>query len=273
MSEETVKRKAKVIAVANQKGGVGKTTTVALVSTCLADMGYKVLAIDCDSSANLSSFFGTKDSKDKKLELPDLFERLVNYDDFSDVELDDIVYHCDKVDLIASNIHLAATEASLITADEREYIIRTLVDMLREDYDYILLDCGPSLGLMLTNTLCAADEVLIPVQPERFAAEGLSDLFTTIARISRRMNPDLHVLGIIVTLYQSGCAEHKGYVEDLRATYGDKIRIFNELVPVSFKARESMTLSNNLFEYSSRSGAARSYKKIVKEIVESYGKA
>lgn len=260
-------KNAIAIAMANQKGGVGKSTSAAMIALGLAREGYRVLAIDCDSQANLSSYFGAKRAQHNLKPLNELIDIAVDYDrELTDIPKQDILWHFDGVDLITSTIRLAAKEQQLKEVDEREKVLREIVDYFRPDYDYIILDTGPSLGLMLTNALTAADVVLIPTEPEEFAVEGLDDLLQSIARIRRRLNRSLEVGGILITKVDSRSHEHKAYIQALRDAYEGKIRVFDTVVPISEKARVSARKAVNLYDYSARSYATKAYAQIIKEM-------
>lgn len=259
---------AKVLVLANQKGGVGKSTSAAMLSLGLAREGLRVLAIDCDSQANLSSYFGVKQAQHNLHPLNELVDVVIDFDrELAEIPKEDILWHFEGVDLITSSIRLAAKEQQLRDVDEREKVLTEIVDYFRPDYDYIILDTGPSLGLMLTNALVAADEVIIPTEPEEFATEGLDDLLQSIARIRKRLNKGLRVGGIIITKVDSRSAEHRKYIEALRETYGGMVKVFAEVVPISEKARVSARKAANLYDFSSRSYATRAYYSIVKELI------
>lgn len=258
----------KVIAMANQKGGVGKSTSAAMIALGLARSGYRVLAIDCDSQANLSSYFGAKRTAHNLHPLNELMDIVVDYDrELADVPKQDILWHFEGVDLITSTIRLATKEQQLKEVDEREKVLKEIVDYFRPDYDYIVIDTGPSLGLLLTNALTAADEVIIPTEPEEFATEGLDDLLQTIARIRRRLNRNLEVGGILITKVDSRSSEHKAYIQAIRDTYDGKVRVFNDVVPISEKARVSARKAVSLYDYSSRSYATKAYISITQELI------
>lgn len=258
---------AKVITLSNQKGGVGKSTSAAMIALGLARKGLRVLAVDCDSQANLSSYFGAKQAQHGLHPLNELIDVVINFGELADIPREDILWHFEGVDLITSNIRLAAKEQQLKEVDERERVLKEIVDHFRPDYDYIVLDTGPSLGLMLTNALTASDEVIIPTEPEEFATEGLDDLLQSIARIRRRLNRNLKVGGILITKYDSRSDEHKKYIQALRTTYDGKVKVFRDVVPISEKARVSARKAVNLYDFSSRSYATRAYYSIVKELI------
>ena len=259
---------AKVITISNQKGGVGKSTSAAMLALGLAREGYKVLAIDCDSQANLSSYFGAKRAQHQLFTLNALMDAVTDYDrELTDIPKEKIIWHFEGVDLITSSIRLAAKEQQLKEVDEREKVLKEVVDYFRSDYDYIILDTGPSLGLLLTNALTASDEVIIPTEPEEFATEGLDDLLQSIARIRRRLNKNLTIGGIIITKVDSRSNEHKNYIQALRDAYGERLRIFANAVPISEKARVSARRAANLYDYSARSYATKAYAGIVKELI------
>ena len=260
---------AKVITLSNQKGGVGKSTSAAMISLGLAREGLRVLAIDCDSQANLSSYFGAKQAQHSLYPLHELIDVVIGYDrELADIPKEDILWHVEGVDLITSSIRLAAKEQQLKEVDEREKVLKEIVDYFRPDYDYIILDTGPSLGLLLTNALTASDEVIIPTEPEEFATEGIDDLLQSIARIRRRLNRNLTVRGILITKYDSRSDEHKKYIQALRTSYGGKVEVFSDVVPISEKARVSARKAVSLYDYSARSYATKAYASLIKELTQ-----
>lgn len=259
---------AKVISLTNQKGGVGKSTSAAMIALGLTREGRRVLAIDCDSQANLTSYFGAKQTQHNLHPISELIDVVTNYSgELADIPRENVLWHFEGVDLITSSIRLAAKEQQLKEVDERERVLKEIVDCFRPDYDYIILDTGPSLGLMLTNALTASDEVIIPTEPEEFATEGLDDLLQSIARIRRRLNRDLNISGILITKYDSRSDEQKKYIQALRTTYEGKIRVFPDVIPISEKARVSARKSVNLYDYSARSYATKAYAALVKELI------
>ena len=186
----------RIIAVANQKGGVGKSTTAINLSACLAEKGKKVLAIDMDPQGNTTSGFGV----DKNGIENTLYELLLGEAETKDTIVKDVV---ENLDLIPSNINLSGAEIELVGIDDKEFILKGITDKLRRKYDYIILDCPPSLNMLTINALTAATSVLVPIQCEYYALEGLSQLIHTIDLVQQRLNPNLLIEGVVFTMYDS----------------------------------------------------------------------
>ncbi len=193
--------KCKVIAITNQKGGVGKTTTTFNLGVALAKQGKRVLVVDVDPQSNLTTYAGWYDENELKYTLSDLMEQSMNDEEIKTKE--SILHHKENVDLIPSNLSLSALENSLTYAMSREYTLRNCLSSIKDDYDYILLDCQPSLGMLTINALASANSVIIPVQSEYFALRGMTDLFKIINKVRRQINPTLKIEGALLTLVYS----------------------------------------------------------------------
>lgn len=189
--------KCKVIAITNQKGGVGKTTTFNL-GVALAKQGKRVLVVDVDPQSNLTTYAGWYDENELKYTLTDLMEQSMNDEEIKTKE--SILHHSENVDFIPSNLSLSALENSLTYAMSREYTLRNCLSSIKDDYDYILLDCQPSLGMLTINALASANSIIIPVQSEYFALRGMTDLFKIINKVRRQINPTLKIEGALLTL-------------------------------------------------------------------------
>ena len=190
--------KCKVIAITNQKGGVGKTTTTFNLGVALAKQGKKVLVVDVDPQSNLTTYAGWYNEDELKYTLSDLMEQSMNDEEIKTKK--SILHHKENVDLIPSSLNLSALENSLAYAMSREYTLRNCLSVIKNDYDYILLDCQPSLGMLTINALASADSVLIPVQSQYFALRGMTDLFKIINKVRRQINPTLKIDGALLTL-------------------------------------------------------------------------
>ena len=218
---------AKIIAIANQKGGVGKTTTCVNLTAALHSMGYRVLMVDSDPQGNGSSGMGVK-----KTTRPNTYDLMINQ-----VSPEDCVVHTPYGDLIPTGKELAAASVELIHADRREYVLKDKISALYSEYDYIFLDCPPSLELLTVNALVAADSVLIPMQCEYYALEGIADLLTSIKMCSKRLNRRLGIEGIVLTMYDSRANLTLQVENELRKHLGDKV--YTTVIPRSVRLSEA----------------------------------
>ena len=249
----------RVIAIANQKGGVGKSTTTINLSACLAEKGKKVLAFDLDPQGNTTSGFGVdKDSLDGTL-----YDLLSEEKTWDDVVLKNVV---EKVDLVASNKDLSGAEIELIGIDEREYILRNLIDPQKNNYDYVILDCPPSLNMMTINALTAADSVLVPIQCEYYALEGLSQLLYTINLVKERLNPKIIIEGVVLTMYDARTNLSAQVVENVRTNL-DK-EIYKIVIPRNVRLAEAPSYGQPITEYDTKSAGAESYRKLATEVIK-----
>lgn len=249
----------RVIAIANQKGGVGKTTTVVNLGAALAQMNKKVLAVDMDPQGALSVGLGIDGYK-----LDETVYTALMDPEFS---VNRIVYPIKAyLDLIPANIELAAAEMELIAEIRREYILRRILEPLKSWYDFILIDCPPSLGLLTTNALCASREVIIPMQAEYFAMRGIRLLLDHIKKINVRLNPDLGLTGILTTMYSTGTIHAREVLNELRAVFGDKV--FNIVIYKSIRFAEASVASQAIVEYADKHKGAKAYKKLAAELLE-----
>jgi chromosome partitioning protein len=251
---------ARVIAIANQKGGVGKTTTAISLGAALRELGHRVLLVDMDSQGTLSIALGVHGIKKTV------------YDVLRDVELgiEEILITTDTMcELAPSNIHLAGAEVELINEPGREFILKGKLASVDKVYDYILLDCPPSLGVLTLNAFTAAGEVLIPVQAHYLAFRGMQQLLNTISKVKGRLNPGLEVMGILPTFYDRRTRHSREVVEQLREHYGEKV--INIPIPATIKFADTTTAGESILTYSSSSPAAAAYRKLASEVLN--GKA
>ena len=218
---------AKIIAIANQKGGVGKTTTTVNLSAALSLMGKKVLLVDCDPQGNASSGMGVP-----KTHRPNTYDMLI-----SDKTAAECVVETEYGDVIPASKELAAASVELIHAENREYVLKNKISALYSEYDYIFLDCPPSLELLTVNALVAADSVLIPMQCEYYALEGIADLLTSIKMCSRRLNRRLGIEGIVLTMYDSRANLTTQVADELRKHLADKV--YTTVIPRSVRLSEA----------------------------------
>lgn len=255
----------KVIAIANQKGGVGKTTTTFNLGVALKNQGKKVLVVDADPQGDLTTYMGYNESQ-LKTTLAQLMESVI-YDSQLDTKLA-ILNNEEGIDLIPSDLDLSATEAMLVNAMSREITIRTILNDVKKDYDYILIDCMPSLGMLTINALACSDKIIIPVQDHFLAAKGMGHLLKTVSRVKRTINPTLEVGGILLTLVNSRTNVSKETIQDLKETYGKAIKLYSSHIPLAVKTAESTSRGESIFKYDKNSKVAVAYEEFAKEVLE-----
>lgn len=249
----------RIIAIANQKGGVGKTTTNINVSAYLAKAGKKVLTIDSDPQGNSSSGLGIdKNQLDKTF-----YELLLGEADFSDVKLS--IDNVPGLDILPSNVELAGAEIELIERPEREFILKNIIEKLKNTYDYITIDCPPSLSILTINALTAADSILIPLQCEYYALEGLTQLMYTIKLVQKKLNPNLKIEGVVFTMYDARTNLSLQVVEEVKK-HLDK-NIFRTIVPRNVRLSESPSHGLPIFLYDEKSKGAEAYEILAEEIM------
>ena len=257
---------AKIIAVVNQKGGTAKTTTVENLGIGLSRNGKKVLLIDTDPQASLTISLGYSKPDELDLTLSDLLNGTISE---NPVALDDVLIHQNEgVDLIPSNIALAGLEVSLVNTMNRERILKQYLEPIRSRYDYILLDCMPSLGMLTVNALSAADTTLIPVQANYLSAKGLEQLLATINKVKKQINPKLRLKGILITMVDARTVYAKDISNLIRDTYGDRINVFSTEIPRSTRAAETSAEGQSIFMYDPRGKVADAYYSLTREVLE-----
>ncbi|MBO4427493.1 MAG: ParA family protein [Bacteroidales bacterium] len=253
----------KVIAIANQKGGVGKTTTAINLSASLAVLEKKVLVIDADPQANTTS--GLNFSPDNKEERS-LYEMMIGKISAEDAL---IQTELDNLHMIPSTIDLIGAEIELVEAEDRELILRKALAPIRDNYDYIIIDCSPSLGVITVNCLAAADSVIIPVQPEFFALEGLGKLLQTIRLVQGGVNPTLTIEGFVVTMFDGRTKVHAQVVGELREHFGDMV--FRTIIQRNIRLSEAPSHGKPIILYDIVSTGANNYLNLAKEVLEHNG--
>lgn len=257
--------KTKVIAVANQKGGVGKSTTVYNLGAGLAMQGRKVLLVDVDPQGDLTKMLGLRKPNELPLTLGNAMNNIVA--GVSGGEHSEIRHHHEGFDFVPGNRTLSAVEVGLVNVMSREMVLRQYIDSVKKDYDYVLLDCRPSLGMLVINALSASDYVLIPVQAEYFAAENMTELVNTVQSIKRQINPRLKIGGVFMTM-ANGTNFRKDIVESVRETYGKHLPILQTVIPSTVRLAEISTADHSIFVHEPKGRAAEAYRNLVKEVMD-----
>ncbi len=255
----------RVIAIANQKGGVAKSVTTENLGIGLAGSGKKVLLIDLDSQGSLTASLGYDEPDMIEYTISTVLGKIIN-----DEELDPeegILHHEEGVDLMPSNIELSGLEVSLVNVMSREMILKDFISRVRKKYDYILIDCMPSLGMVTVNAFAAADSILIPVQAAYLPTKGLEQLIRTIYKVKRQINPRLEIEGILITMVDERTNYAREIMHLLSEGYGEKIRFFKNSIPFSVRAAEISALGISIFEYDPRGKVAKAYKALTKEVL------
>ena len=258
--------KCEVIAIANQKGGVGKTTTTFNLGVALAHAGKRVLLVDSDPQGDLTTYMGIHDPDNIPVTLSTLMERSIKDEDINSKEA--ILKHDEGIDLIPSNLELSSMEVSLVNAMSREFTLRNCLSDIKDKYDYVLIDCMPSLGMITINALACADKVIITVQSEFLAAKGMSHLMNTVLKVRKQINPNLKVGGILLTMVDGRTNLSKDIANELRSTYGTVFKLYDNQIPRGVKAAESSRMGESVLSYDSSSKVAQSYIDFAKEVLD-----
>lgn len=255
----------RVIAIANQKGGVGKTTTTSNLGIGLARQGKKVLLIDADAQGSLTASLGIREPDRLEITLATIMGNIINDEEIrSDYG---ILSHDEGVDFIPGNIELSGLETSLINVMSRETVLRTYIDLQRDNYDYILIDCMPSLGMITINVFTCADSILIPVQAAYLPIKGLEQLIKTIGKVKRQINQKLEIEGILLTMVDNRTNYAKDISNLLIENYGSKVHIFENSIPMSVRAAEISAEGVSIYKHDPNGKVASAYKSLTKEML------
>ena len=254
----------KVIAIANQKGGVGKTTTTSNLGIGLAKQGKKVLLIDADAQGSLTASLGIREPDRLEITLATIMASIINDEEINPEY--GILRHEEGVDFMPGNIELSGLETSLVNVMSRETVLRTYIEQQKERYDYILIDCMPSLGMITINAFACADSILIPVQAAYLPVKGLEQLIKTIGKVKRQINPKLEIEGILLTMVDNRTNYAKDISTLLIENYGSRVKIFKESIPMSVRAAEISAEGVSIYQHDPNGKVASAYQSLTQEV-------
>ena len=248
----------RIIAIANQKGGVGKTTTAINLSACLADKGKKVLAVDVDPQGNMTSGLGLdKESIEKTV-----YDMIIGESDIEEVLQKEAM---ENLDVLPTNIDLSAAEIELIDVENKEFIVRNSIQKIRDNYDFVIIDCPPSLSMLTINAMTTADSVLVPIQCEYYALEGLSQLIHTVELVKDRLNPDLEIEGVVFTMYDARTNLSLQVVENVKDNLQQNI--YKTIIPRNIRLAEAPSYGMPINQYDPKSAGSESYMRLADEVI------
>ena len=250
----------KIIAIANQKGGVGKTTTAINLSACLAELGKNVLVIDLDPQGNTTSGFGLNKENLQKTIYELMLDECTIRESIKQIEI------MPEMKIIPSNVNLAGAEIELLGIPEKEYILKNAIDYVRDDYDYIMIDCPPALNMLTVNAMTTADSILVPIQCEYYALEGIAQLIRTIELVHERLNDKLKIEGVVFTMYDARTKLSAEVIDTVKENL--KTKIYNTIIPRNVRLAEAPSHGLPITLYDKRSTGAESYRNLAKEIIK-----
>ena len=256
----------KIIAISNQKGGTGKTTTTVNLGIGLANEGKKVLLIDYDAQGSLTQCLGYPNPDELSVTISNLMEKSI--DEQPTEHGEGILHHSEGVDFIPANIELSGMETFLVNTMSRERVLKNYLSQIKDNYDYVLIDCTPSLGMLTINALTAANEVIIPVQSHFLPAKGLEQLLGTVAKVKRQLNPTLKINGILLTMVDGRTNLAKDISQLIRKTYGSNIKVFKTEIPLSVKAAETSAVGKSIYSYDKNGRVADAYRNLTMEVMD-----
>lgn len=248
----------RIIAIANQKGGVGKTTTAINLSACLADKGKKVLAVDMDPQGNMTSGLGL----DKEFLEKTVYDMIIGESDIEEVLQKEAM---ENLDVLPTNIDLSAAEIELIDVENKEFIVRNSIQKIRDNYDFVIIDCPPSLSMLTINAMTTADSVLVPIQCEYYALEGLSQLIHTVELVKDRLNPDLEIEGVVFTMYDARTNLSLQVVENVKDNLQQNI--YKTIIPRNIRLAEAPSYGMPINQYDPKSAGSESYMRLADEVI------
>ena len=252
----------RIIAIDNQKGGVGKTTTSINLSSCIAVKGKKVLVVDIDPQGNTTSGYGIEKNDLENT----IYELMLGDCSIEDCIIKDVI---ENISILPSNVNLAAAEIELIGVDKKEYILKNEIDWVKDRYDYIIIDCPPSLSLLTVNAMTTADSVLVPIQCEYYALEGLSQLIHTVNLVKERLNPDLEMEGVVFTMFDSRTNLSAQVVENVKSHLNQKV--YRTVIPRNIRLAEAPSYGQPINIYDPKSAGAESYLALAEEVINRKG--
>lgn len=248
----------RIIAIANQKGGVGKTTTAINLSACLANKGKKVLAVDMDPQGNMTSGLGL----DKEFLEKTVYDMIIGESDIEEVLQKETM---ENLDVLPTNIDLSAAEIELIDVENKEFIVRNSIQKIRDNYDFVIIDCPPSLSMLTINAMTTADSVLVPIQCEYYALEGLSQLIHTVELVKDRLNPDLEIEGVVFTMYDARTNLSLQVVENVKDNLQQNI--YKTIIPRNIRLAEAPSYGMPINQYDPKSAGSESYMRLADEVI------